>query len=79
MNCLNSGRPFTTQAMSQDKPTVNPHPFDHSACKPNGKTSEQQTVAQDMSEPSCFSCHQKGHIVSSPKCPNFQQTESPSI
>ena len=50
MNCLNSGRPFTTQAMSQDKPTVNPHPFDHSASKPNGKTSEQQTVAQDMSE-----------------------------
>jgi len=76
MNRPNTSRPFNTQSTSRDKPATNPRPFNRSAGKPNGKTSEQRTATRDTSELECYSCHQKGHIASSPKCPNFQQRQN---
>src|ERR1700691_3849484 len=59
VNRPNTSRPFNTQTPSRDKPATNPRPFDRSAGKPNGKTSEQRTATQDTSELECYSCHQK--------------------
>ena len=35
-----------------------------------------QQNGQDMSTVTCYSCHQTGHYVNSPECPNYKGDHS---